>query len=146
MARNKSQSKSKIAAWAGFDLSTTGLALGVRSQDGEEAYAQVKMRGATTWQGQPAFDLAQTPGLILTLLDDLESRGWTLVDTACSFAVRQHDMVLLDGSGQLLIPALSWQCNAASQEVRELRQQGAGGRSGTRRGALHPAQADVGPA
>jgi sugar (pentulose or hexulose) kinase len=123
VARGKS--KSKIAAWAGFDLSTTGLALGVRSKDREEAYAQVKMRGATTWHGQPAFDLAQTPCLILTLLDDLESRGWTLVDTACSFAVRQHDMVLLDGAGQLLIPALSWQCNAASQEVRELRQQGA---------------------
>ena len=125
VARSKSKSDSKIVAWAGFDLSTTGLALGVRSKDGEEAYAQVKMRGATTWQGQPAFDLTQTPCLILTLLDDLENRGWTFVDSALSFAVRQHDMVLLDASGQLLMPALSWQCHAASQEVQELRQQGA---------------------
>ena len=129
MAQNKSKSKSKsdsnIVAWAGFDLSTTGLALGVRSKSGDEAYAQVKMRGATTWQGQPAFDLTQTPCLVLTLLDDLESRGWTFVDTAFSFAVRQHDMVLLDAGGQLLMPALSWQCNAASQEVQELRRQGA---------------------
>lgn len=125
MARSKSKSDSKRVAWAGFDLSTTGLALGVRSKNGEEAYAQVKMLGATTWQGQPAFDLTQTPCLILTLLDDLESRGWAFVDTAFSFAVRQHDLVLLDGSGQLLMPALSWQCHAASQEVQELRRQGA---------------------
>ena len=145
MARNKSQSKSKIAAWAGFDLSTTGLALGVRSQDGEEAYAQVKMQGATTWQGQPAFDLVQTPGLILTLLDDLESRGWTLVDTACSFAVRQHDMVLSDGGGQLLIPALSWQCNAASQKCGSCGNRARRPKWDASR-QLHPAQADVGPA
>lgn len=113
------------AAWAGFDLSTTGLALGVRSRDGVEAYAQAKMQGATLWKGQPAFDLQFVPGLILTLLDDLEKRGWSFVGTAMSFAVRQHDMVLLDGRGQALTPALSWQCNAASQEVLALRKQGA---------------------
>ena len=123
MARGKSASK--MAAWAGFDLSTTGLALGVRSRDGEEAYAQAKMQGATTWKGQPAFALEHTPCLVLTLLDDLEKQGWRFASTACSFAVRQHDMTLLDNAGQLLVPALSWQCNAATQEVRELRQQGA---------------------
>ncbi len=123
MARSKSTTKT--AAWAGFDLSTTGLALGVRSRDGDEAYAQAKMQGATTWKGQPAFALEHTPCLILTLLDDLENQGWRFAGTAFSFAVRQHDMALLDGSGQVLVPALSWQCNAASQEVRELRQQGA---------------------
>ena len=39
------------AAWAGFDLSTTGLALGVRSRAGEEAYVQTKMRGAHALAG-----------------------------------------------------------------------------------------------
>ncbi len=121
----RSNSNSKHAAWAGFDLSTTGLALGVRSKQGEEAYAQAGMRGATTWQGQSAFDLSQTPRLILSLLDDLARQGWTLADTALSFAVRQHDMVLLDARHHLLIPALSWQCHAASREVLDLRRQGA---------------------
>ena len=63
--------------------------------------------------------------MILTLLDDLEQEGWSFAQAALSFAVRQHDMVLLDGDGQLLIPALSWQCNAASSEVQQLRKQGA---------------------
>jgi len=121
----RSKSRSHQAACAGFDLSTTGLALGVRSRAGVEAYAQVKMQGATTWHGQPAFDLARTPCLILALLDDLEQQGWTLTDTPLSFAVRQHDMVLLDADDRLLMPALSWQCNAAGQEVQALRRQGA---------------------
>ncbi len=117
----------KIAAWGGFDLSTTGLALGVRSESGEEAYAQTKMRGATKWKGQPAFDLQDTPRMILTLLDDIQAQGWDVAGMTCSFAVRQHDMVLLDKNGQLLMPALSWQCNAASLQVQQLRQMGAEG-------------------
>lgn len=125
MARKKSQSDAKQVAWGGFDLSTTGLALGVRSANGEEAYVQAKMRGATTWRGQPAFELAETPRLILTLLDELASRKWTFADATFSFAVRQHDMVVLDAAGELLMPALSWQCHAAAQEVQELRRQGA---------------------
>ena len=60
MARSKK--KQKVAAWGGFDLSTTGLALGVRSRRGEEAYAHTKMRGAMKWKGQPAFALEHTPG------------------------------------------------------------------------------------
>ncbi len=123
MARSKKQSK--IVAWGGFDLSTTGLGLGVRSASGEEAYVHAKMRGATTWMGQPAFAVQQTPGMTLTLLDDLERAGWSLSQADLSFAVRQHDMVLLDAAGQLLIPALSWQCNAASSQVEQLRKQGA---------------------
>jgi len=113
------------AAWGGFDLSTTGLALGVRSRAGEEAYVQTKMRGGTRWQGQPAFQLKYIPAMILQLLDKLQQDGWSFDDFALSFSVRQHDMVLLDGQGQLLIPALSWQCNAASREVIRLRKQGA---------------------
>ncbi len=123
--RNVAQSKkkSRVVAWGGFDLSTTGLGLGVRSAGGDEAYVHTKMRGATTWSGQPAFALEETPRMILTLLDDLEQEGWVFAKAAFSFAVRQHDMVLLDGDGQLLIPALSWQCNAASSEVQQLRKQ-----------------------
>jgi sugar (pentulose or hexulose) kinase len=120
-----SKNKSKNVAWGGFDLSTTGLGLGVRSASGEEAYVDTKMRGATSWRGQPAFDLSQTPGMIATLLDQLESQGWVFDGSTLSFAVRQHDMVLLDKDGQLLMPALSWQCNAASHEVEQLRRQGA---------------------
>ena len=115
----------KTAAWGGFDLSTTGLALGVRSNSGDEAYVQAKMRGATKWRGQPAFDLQHTPGMILTLLDGLEKQGWDVAGMTFSFAVRQHDMVLLDKTGQLMMPALSWQCNAASKQVQQLRQLGA---------------------
>ncbi len=121
----QSKKKSRVVAWGGFDLSTTGLGLGVRSAEGEEGYVHTKMRGATTWHGQPAFRLEETPGMILTLLDDLENAGWSLGQPALSFAVRQHDMVLLGGDGRLLGPALSWQCNAAEQEVLALRKQGA---------------------
>ncbi len=111
------------AAWAGFDLSTTGLALGVRSRSGEEAYAQTRMRGAKRWKGQPAFDLQHVPPMILELLDELEAAGWSFEKLALSFSVRQHDMVLLSQDGQCLIPALSWQCNAAAEQVAKLRQQ-----------------------
>lgn len=123
MARQTSNGK--LAAWAGFDLSTTGLGLGVRSADGEEAYASLKVRGATKWKGEPAFELAQVPGMILAVLKKLQREGWSFEKSAISFAVRQHDMVLLDKAGEPLLPALSWQCNAASKEVGELRAQGA---------------------
>ena len=63
------------AAWAGFDLSTTGLALGVRSRAGEEAYVQTKMRGATRWQGQPAFNLANVPGNDCRLVRPVSAGG-----------------------------------------------------------------------
>jgi len=121
----RSKKKLKKVAWGGFDLSTTGLGLGVRSEKGDEAYVHTRMRGATTWKGEPAFDVRQTPVMMGTLLDALENEGWHLAQASFSFAVRQHDMVLLGGDGQLLIPALSWQCNAASREVEQLRRQGA---------------------
>jgi len=123
VARTKAIAKS--AAWAGFDLSTTGLALGVRSRDGVEAFVQTKMLGATKWKGQPAFQLEHVPRMILSLLDALRSDGWTFDGMSLSFSVRQHDMVLLDGVGNVVMPALSWQCNAAADEVRQLREQGA---------------------
>lgn len=121
----KKQKSAKTAAWGGFDLSTTGLALGVRAAGGEEAYAHTKMLGATKWKGQPAFDLNHTGTMIKAVLEQLEASGWTFRGARLSFAVRQHDMVLLDADDRLLIPALSWQCNAASAEVLRLRGQGA---------------------
>jgi sugar (pentulose or hexulose) kinase len=83
------------------------------------------MRGATKWRGEPAFDLQHTGRMILKLLDALDKQGWDVAGMTMSFAVRQHDMVLLDQAGQLVMPALSWQCNAASKQVQQLRQQGA---------------------
>lgn len=117
--------KSRMAAWAGFDLSTTGLGLGVRSEEGDEAYVHVDMRGRKTWHGQPAFALEHAPRMIQTLIDKLAEQDWAFDGTFISFAVRQHDMVLLDSAGQLLMPALSWQCHAACQETHQLRKQGA---------------------
>jgi sugar (pentulose or hexulose) kinase len=116
--------KTETAAWCGFDLSTTGLALGVRSRAGKEAYVHTRIRGATRWHGQPAFKLELVPRMILTLLETLEKNGWQFRKTQLSFAVRQHDMVLLGRRGELLMPALSWQCNAASAEVQRLRNLG----------------------
>ncbi|MFO7907418.1 MAG: FGGY family carbohydrate kinase, partial [Pirellulaceae bacterium] len=121
----KASKKSRVVAWGGFDLSTTGLGLGVRSGGGDEAYVHTKMRGATKWKGEPAFDVQQTPKMMNVLLDQLEAEGWSFDRASWSFAVRQHDMVVLDGEGQLLIPALSWQCNAATSQVQQLRRQGA---------------------
>ena len=117
--------KPEKATWCGFDLSTTGLALGVRSQTGKEAYAHTPIRGATRWHGQPAFKLEQVPRMLLTLLSTLEKHGWEFRKPLVSFAVRQHDMVLLGKQNQLLMPALSWQCNAATDETRQLTERGA---------------------
>ncbi len=121
----RKQTNGKLAAWAGFDLSTTGLALGVRSRAGDEAFVQTKMLGATKWRGQPAFQLEYVPRMILSLFDELRADGWTFDGLSLSFSVRQHDMVLLDADGKVAMPALSWQCNAAADEVRQLREQGA---------------------
>ncbi len=114
-----------IAAWAGFDLSTTGLALGVRAEDGQEAFVQMNMRGATQWKSEPAFDLQHVSRMILGLITRLERVGWRFTNTCLSFSVRQHDMVLLDRQGELATPALSWQSAAAEAEVAQLRRSNA---------------------
>ena len=125
MAKRSSKRKTPRAQWAGFDLSTTALGLGARSEAGEEAYADAPIEGATTWRKQPAFDLQAVPGLILKLLRKLTGEGWDFTGTRLSFSVRQHDMVLVDDERQVMIPALSWQCNAATRPVAALRDQGA---------------------
>ena len=86
------RAKTEVATWCGFDLSTTGLALGVRSQSGKEAYAHTPIRGATRWYGQPAFKLEHVPRMLITLLSTLEKHGWEFRKPLLSFAVRQHDM------------------------------------------------------
>ncbi|MBM4002621.1 MAG: hypothetical protein FJ295_04930 [Planctomycetes bacterium] len=116
----------------GIDITTSELALAVRDADGNEGFAATKMRGVVHWRDDPrfpGFDLAELPGMIGELLDRLESEGWTFssegpVPRMMSVSCRQHDMVLLDHSGALLMPALSWQCNAASAEVGWLRERG----------------------
>jgi sugar (pentulose or hexulose) kinase len=115
------------AVLLGFDESTTKTGAGVRAADGRQQYAAVDNRGATNWHGQPAFDLAELPGLLLESLELLERDGWQFAhgQGALSFSVRQHDMVVLDGDDRLLLPALSWQCNAAAAQVAALRQAGA---------------------
>ena len=113
------------AAFAGFDLSTTGLALGVRSKNGTEDFVQMPIQGATTLKGGPAFELSFVPGMIEKLLTKLAREGWDFSGCSVSFSVRQHDMALLDRGGNVLLPALSWQCNAATKEVLALCKQGA---------------------
>ncbi len=110
------------AQFLGFDLSTTALSCGVRSVDGKEDFVSIPMRGKTTWRGQPAHDLDFVPGMILEALNKLEAMGWSFASTdgALSFSVRQHDMVLLDSDNELLLPALSWQCNVAKAETKRL--------------------------
>lgn len=122
-----------LADLLALDVTTTEFAVAVRDDSGNEDYAATRMRGATTWQQDaafPAFDLNEVPGMIRDLLHVLQARGWQFdrrgesAPGCVSVACRQHDMVLLDRQAQPLLPALSWQCNAASGEVETLRQLG----------------------
>lgn len=116
-----------------LDVTTTEFALAVRDDQGHEDYAAVPMRGATHWQQDPAFpafELAQVPGMLRDLLASLQARGWSFDRSGetepgyVSIACRQHDMVLLDQAQQPLLPALSWQCHAATAEVADLQERG----------------------
>ena len=111
----------------GIDLSTTKTGIGVRAADGAQQYADIEMRGDTTWHDQPAFDLSHVQRMLLQVLRKLEIHGWHYRNSpgSLSLSVRQHDMVLLDANDELLIPALSWQCNVASEQVARLVEQGA---------------------
>jgi sugar (pentulose or hexulose) kinase len=69
--------------------------------------------------------------MIRDLLGTLQARGWAFDRSGesspgyLSVACRQHDMVLLDKEGEPLLPAISWQCNAATDEVASLQKAGA---------------------
>ncbi len=123
----------KLASFLALDITTTEFAVAVRDEDGNEDYAAVPMRGGTQWRGDanfPAFDLAEVPDMLRELLAALGEGGWSFDRSGgrraghLSIACRQHDMVLLDQGGEALMPALSWQCNAATAEVATLQQLG----------------------
>ena len=115
----------KIAQWMGIDITTTEMALAV--SDGQsDSFAALKMRGATNWKGDqscPAFELAEIPGMFVELLGALAA-DWSFEQPgSLSVACRQHDLVVLGEDGIPLLPALSWQCNAAEEEVATLNEQ-----------------------
>jgi len=116
----------KYARFLGLDISTTAVTVGVRDAQGNEDIAAIPMRGSTTWQGQPAVEPATLPGMLAEAVDNLKAKGWSFTQPGDMCAsVRQHDMVLLGASGEVLIPFITWQCNAATVEVEELRRAGA---------------------
>ena len=116
----------KRARFIGLDISTTAVTAGVRDAQGEEDLVAVPIRGSVTWQGQPAFEAATLPSMLLEAVERLQQKGWSFSQPGdlCA-SVRQHDMVLLGAGGEVLIPFITWQCHAATQEVEELRKLGA---------------------
>jgi sugar (pentulose or hexulose) kinase len=122
-----SSAAAKVAKFIGVDVATSKTGIGVRGVDGQEQYADHATEGATTWHGQPAFDLGRVAGTIASVLRRLEQDGWDFRSSpgALSLSVRQHDMVVLDAQDRPLLPALSWQCHVAGDEVATLRKQGA---------------------
>lgn len=116
----------KQARFLGLDISTTAVTAGVRDAQGAEDLAAIPMRGMTAWQGQPAVESATLPGMLAEAVEQLQKKGWSFSEPGdlCA-SVRQHDMVLLDGAGEVLIPFITWQCHAATAEVDELRKLGA---------------------
>ncbi|MDX1947539.1 MAG: FGGY family carbohydrate kinase [Pirellulaceae bacterium] len=108
----------------GIDETTSARALAVRGDDGQEGFATRAIAGATNWNGNPAFpafDLASLPGMFRDMLDELAADGFVPAKTGrISISCRQHDMVVLDREGKLLLPALMWQCNAADEETKTL--------------------------
>jgi len=110
----------------GGDISTTALSMGGRTEEGQEVFVSTPMLGPTKWRDQPAFDLHCLPGMLEICLEQFEAKGFTFAPKgALSWSVRQHDLTIIDRTAHTLMPALSWQCNAAKEEVTWLRQQGA---------------------
>jgi sugar (pentulose or hexulose) kinase len=126
-------SDSRDAAFLALDVTTTEFAVAVRGTDGSEDYVATPMRGGHAWRDDPAFpafDLAEVPGMLWELLESLQQRGWSFQGNSSaprrllSVSCRQHDQVVLDGNGIPLMPAISWQCNAATEDVQALRELG----------------------
>lgn len=114
---------SRAAKWLGIDITTTEMALAVVGVEGE-GFAAVPMRGATFWrekQACPGFELGHVASMLGQLLNELVSDGWTFEQPGrFSIACRQHDLVVLDDTAEPLLPALSWQCNAAANQATRL--------------------------
>ena len=116
----------KYARFIGLDISTTAVTAGVRDTHGEEDLVAVPIRGSVTWKGQPAIEADTLAPMLAEALEQLQQKGWRFSQPGdlCA-SVRQHDMVLLGADGEVLIPFITWQCHAATQEVEELRKLGA---------------------
>ena len=111
----------RAARFLGLVCSTTECGLAAAAADGTEGYVSVPMAGPVRWHGCPAFDLDALPGMLLELLNRLHDDGWDLSQPGyLSQSWRQHDLTLIDGDGDPLIPALSWQCNGARAETEAL--------------------------
>lgn len=109
----------KLATYIGLDVSTTALTVVIRDAEGNEDWLALPMEGATTWHGAPAFDNNYLPYMLLTAIIQLEERGWLFTTPGILVAaVRQHDLVFTNQAGQLLMPALSWQCDKARTESK----------------------------
>ncbi|MFA6551613.1 MAG: FGGY family carbohydrate kinase [Patescibacteria group bacterium] len=122
----KKQAGVKVICWLGFDLSTTALSCGARTKDGEEFFASVPIQGAILWYEQPAFCSEWVPNMIAQILEKFKEQGCVFgAEGALSFSVRQHDLAVAEANTRILRPLLSWQCNAATAEVKELQEMGA---------------------
>lgn len=108
----------------GLAITTTELGAGGVTKKGEEAFAAVPMEGRREWHSQRACDLNYLPKMVRKILGSLIDQGFKLVLLQClSVAVRQHDMVVVLKDGSVL-PALTWQCTVATEQVKQLRDAG----------------------
>jgi len=109
----------------GFDISTTTCSACAYTNDGKVLFASTPMLGATTWRGQPAFDFCLIE-MFKTVLSALRKQcnGFATYGTIC-ISCRQHDMVLLNEAGNIIIPALNWQCVVAEEETKMIEALGA---------------------
>ncbi|MDO8668100.1 MAG: hypothetical protein Q7K35_03305, partial [bacterium] len=117
----------------GYKLSATVLSIAgaTGKKLAEKFLVSLPNRGQTTWKGQkeqrgqPAFDLAYLPGLFLDALRLIMAQGFDIApDGVISGSVRPYDLVIANTNGVPLMPALSSECNAATEEVEYLRDQG----------------------
>jgi len=107
-----------------LDISTTQVKAVVRGygrNDFDIVEIDIPKEAKVIFHGGKGYDHQYLPGLLLKVVIALEARGWLFGKIKrFSFSIRQHDMVVLDWDGNPLIPALSWQCNAATAEVKYL--------------------------
>lgn len=125
----------KLATVLALDVTTTEFAVAVRDESGVEGYASLPMDGVTAWNDDdafPGFCLGAMPGMLQKLLGQLQTDGWSFAQPGLvSVSCRQHDQVILDKEDTPLTPAISWQCNAATAEVQQLKAKGVEASVGT---------------
>lgn len=110
------------AQYIGFVFSTTECGVAVRNEQGFGAYASVPMEARATWQGWPAHYLEHVPHMLMAVFAKLQKQGWSFSRPGyLSQSWRQHDLAILDADDNPLIPAPSWECNGAVEEIRILK-------------------------